>query len=150
MCRLFCMYNPKFVESGGKCSLIGHSLGTIILFDILTAQLSVPRNMNMNMNLNMNMNMNPPTTFSSTANASANSATSEFMTNCSSDQDSSSYVSVSTWLNSFTSDININFLQLNFQPHAFLALGSPIAFFLCVRKNAKVTVLNIILYIFYK
>ena len=34
----FCENNPSFVESGGKCSFIGHSLGTVILFDLLAMQ----------------------------------------------------------------------------------------------------------------
>ena len=36
--NLFCEYNPSFVSNGGKCSLIGHSLGSVIVFDILNAQ----------------------------------------------------------------------------------------------------------------
>mmetsp|Transcript_16820 Transcript_16820/g.25291 ORF Transcript_16820/g.25291 Transcript_16820/m.25291 type:complete len:645 (-) Transcript_16820:185-2119(-) len=34
----FCENNPSFLDSGGKCSVVGHSLGTIILYDILACQ----------------------------------------------------------------------------------------------------------------
>ncbi|XP_075260546.1 phospholipase DDHD1-like isoform X2 [Convolutriloba macropyga] len=33
--NLFLQYNPGFVERGGKVSLIGHSLGSVICYDIL-------------------------------------------------------------------------------------------------------------------
>lgn len=36
----FCENNPSFVRDGGKCSVIGHSLGTVILFDILALQVN--------------------------------------------------------------------------------------------------------------
>lgn len=34
----FCELNPSFVTLGRKCSLVGHSLGTVILYDILSMQ----------------------------------------------------------------------------------------------------------------
>lgn len=34
----FCELNPTFVKLGGKCSLVGHSLGTVILYDVLAMQ----------------------------------------------------------------------------------------------------------------
>jgi hypothetical protein len=34
----FIEHNPNFLENGGKCSVIGHSLGTVILFDLLSLQ----------------------------------------------------------------------------------------------------------------
>lgn len=43
MYKLFCEYNPRFVSNGGRVSLIGHSLGSVILFDVLSNQLAVPR-----------------------------------------------------------------------------------------------------------
>jgi hypothetical protein len=34
----YCELNPAFVQSGAKCSLVGHSLGTVIVYDILAMQ----------------------------------------------------------------------------------------------------------------
>jgi hypothetical protein len=34
----FCELNPNFVKNGGKCTIVGHSLGTVIVYDILSAQ----------------------------------------------------------------------------------------------------------------
>lgn len=34
----FCKLNPSFVKNGGKCSIVGHSLGTVIVYDILSSQ----------------------------------------------------------------------------------------------------------------
>jgi hypothetical protein len=34
----FCDNNPSFVQDRGKCSVLGHSLGTVILFDLLALQ----------------------------------------------------------------------------------------------------------------
>ncbi|RDW91163.1 hypothetical protein BP5796_02328 [Coleophoma crateriformis] len=36
--QLFCERNPEFLSRGGKVSLVGHSLGSAILFDILCRQ----------------------------------------------------------------------------------------------------------------
>jgi hypothetical protein len=38
MYSVFVEINPNFLPNGGKCSLIGHSLGTVILFDLLANQ----------------------------------------------------------------------------------------------------------------
>jgi hypothetical protein len=38
MYSIFVDLNPNFLPNGGKCSLIGHSLGTVILFDLLANQ----------------------------------------------------------------------------------------------------------------
>ncbi|VUZ57689.1 unnamed protein product, partial [Hymenolepis diminuta] len=35
--NLFCEHNPQFVEGGGKVSVIAHSLGAVVAFDVLTA-----------------------------------------------------------------------------------------------------------------
>ncbi|KAM3183820.1 hypothetical protein ACTXT7_009612, partial [Hymenolepis weldensis] len=35
--NLFCKHNPQFVERGGKVSVIAHSLGAVVAFDVLTA-----------------------------------------------------------------------------------------------------------------
>lgn len=34
----FCELNPSFVKNGGKCTIVGHSLGTVIIYDVLSAQ----------------------------------------------------------------------------------------------------------------
>jgi hypothetical protein len=34
----YCELNPSFVKSGGKCTLVGHSLGTVIVYDVLSMQ----------------------------------------------------------------------------------------------------------------
>jgi hypothetical protein len=34
----YCELNPNFVKNGGKCSIVGHSLGTVIVYDILSRQ----------------------------------------------------------------------------------------------------------------
>ncbi|KAM7540815.1 hypothetical protein Aperf_G00000023723 [Anoplocephala perfoliata] len=34
--KLFCEHNPRFRESGGKISIVAHSLGAVIAFDVLT------------------------------------------------------------------------------------------------------------------
>ena len=34
----FSELNPHFVKEGGKCSIVGHSLGTVIVYDILSMQ----------------------------------------------------------------------------------------------------------------
>jgi len=34
----FCELNPSFVKNGGKCTIVGHSLGTVIMYDVLAAQ----------------------------------------------------------------------------------------------------------------
>lgn len=34
--NLFCKHNPQFLENGGKISIIAHSLGAVIAFDVLT------------------------------------------------------------------------------------------------------------------
>jgi hypothetical protein len=36
--KLFIEKNPKFIENGGKVSLYGHSLGSVLAFDILCHQ----------------------------------------------------------------------------------------------------------------
>ena len=36
--RDYCANNADFVASGGKCSLVGHSLGTVLLFELLSRQ----------------------------------------------------------------------------------------------------------------
>lgn len=35
--NLFCEHNPQFIERGGKVSVIAHSLGAVVAFDVLTA-----------------------------------------------------------------------------------------------------------------
>jgi hypothetical protein len=39
---IFLQLNPTFAPNNGKCSLIGHSLGTVILFDLLANQRREP------------------------------------------------------------------------------------------------------------
>lgn len=34
----YCELNPNFVKNGGMCSIVGHSLGTVIVYDILASQ----------------------------------------------------------------------------------------------------------------
>lgn len=34
--NLFCTRNPYFKERGGKVSIIAHSLGAVVAFDVLT------------------------------------------------------------------------------------------------------------------
>ncbi|CAG8805828.1 10268_t:CDS:2, partial [Racocetra persica] len=40
--NLFIQRNPKFVENGGKVSLYGHSLGSVLAFDVLCHQPPIP------------------------------------------------------------------------------------------------------------
>ena len=35
--NLFCTHNPGFIERGGKVSVMAHSLGAVVAFDVLTA-----------------------------------------------------------------------------------------------------------------
>ena len=81
--KKFCQYNPKFVANGGRVSLIGHSLGSVILFDILSSQQQ---------------------------------------------QQSSS----GGWFHG-----PADFMHLDFNPFAFVSMGSPVSFFLSVRRNAR-------------
>ncbi|CAG8825838.1 19211_t:CDS:10, partial [Gigaspora margarita] len=44
--NLFIQRNPKFLEVGGKVSLIGHSLGSVLAFDVLCHQPPIPSSIN--------------------------------------------------------------------------------------------------------
>ena len=41
--RLFCQKNPQFKKQCGKVSFVAHSLGTVIVYDILTSNNSYAR-----------------------------------------------------------------------------------------------------------
>ncbi|CAG8683263.1 5718_t:CDS:10 [Dentiscutata erythropus] len=44
--NLFIQRNPKFLEIGGKVSLYGHSLGSVLAFDVLCHQPPIPSSIN--------------------------------------------------------------------------------------------------------
>ncbi|RIB17797.1 DDHD domain-containing protein [Gigaspora rosea] len=44
--NLFIQRNPKFLEVGGKVSLYGHSLGSVLAFDVLCHQPPIPSSIN--------------------------------------------------------------------------------------------------------
>lgn len=94
----FCQVNPSFVQNGGKCSIMAHSLGTLITFDILSTQIAAP--------LRMGCIPSPEKLDQSTK----------------------------KWVSGF--DGTDGDWQLNFEPSAFLAVGSQLPFFISIRRNS--------------
>ena len=134
---LFCKYNPAFVAHGGKCSLIGHSLGSVILFDVLTQQVKIPSTLSHldQSALSSGWLSNLTSPFIETLGSSSPVASAPERTQS---EEQNEYDSkMASGAADLHVDASYNFAQLEFQPHSFLAMGSPIAFFVSIRKNAR-------------
>ena len=139
---LFCKYNPVFVACGGKCSLVGHSLGSIILFDILTQQQKIPPPILPQSHGNTTLPSFSSGWLSSIAAPLANTlrttstSSPSFLERSQSEEQNEYNCKMASGVSDLRIDEKSNFAQLEFQPHSFLAMGSPIAFFVSIRKNA--------------
>ncbi|XP_063051837.1 SEC23-interacting protein-like [Engraulis encrasicolus] len=142
---LFCSRHPHFQ---GQVSLVGHSLGSLILFDLLTNQVvglghpNIPETQD-GRPVGPIMAPNPQ---SSGLNATENTGTPSRSTTASSSSVTSSeaihsshrmrLMSSSVDNESFSlgvGQVSIRYPQLSFNPYMLFALGSPIGMFLTVR-----------------
>ena len=119
----FCEMNPDFE---GDCSILGHSLGSVISFDILNAQLG---------DRIIETKPSAPPIDILEQSGHANPSDSLF--------DSQSYMSIEK------KDEILVSQQLIFQPTAFYAVGSPIGNLLCVITNNVILIIYIYRNVFY-
>uniref|UniRef100_H2YTI5 DDHD domain-containing protein n=1 Tax=Ciona savignyi TaxID=51511 RepID=H2YTI5_CIOSA len=115
--KLFMSRNPNFK---GSVSLSGHSLGSLILFDLLCHQ-------------NSPSAATPAPSQSFPQTHSGTSQTSEHSETLNPPMDTPQQLSSSNSFDTGTGQPAVRYPQLDFQPHALFAMGSPIGMFLTVR-----------------
>uniref|UniRef100_A0A1I8PDN0 DDHD domain-containing protein n=1 Tax=Stomoxys calcitrans TaxID=35570 RepID=A0A1I8PDN0_STOCA len=126
--EIYMKYRQRHPDFNGGVSLAGHSLGSLILFDLLCHQYPIKESEEKNLE-------NPdqeflPTEAAGTANAASSSTTRD------SNKSESTPISY-TMGPAGTGQPFINYGQLKFQPKKFFALGSPIGMFVTIRGIDK-------------
>lgn len=123
----FCALNPDFC---GDCSIIGHSLGSVITFDILTSQFVPVTNAEAGSNPEDGPGEKPsiPPVAVVTDGDTDQSQTAE--SSRGPDPTGALYAS-QTYLTASRHEEKVSAQQLVFKPKAFYAVGSPIGTLIC-------------------
>ncbi len=115
---LFCQRNPYFKTKSNRVSFVAHSLGTVIVYDILTSD-------------------NSTTQFSNTYGQVSNHQLENFKRYSQNDSDLlNEYLTCKSRIQEIENNLvksNNNVMPLGFQAVNFFSLGSPLAVFLAMR-----------------